>query len=177
MTNVWFCSDLHVDHKAIAKYRLEVSSEAHNREVIKDSWGRLVTKRDKVFVLGDSAFSEEGIDWIGGLAGEKILIRGNHCDWPIRSYLRVFKEVYGLWKYKNFWLSHAPIHPQELRGKFNLHGHTHYQNIKQEYFNLNGKIVKSNEDDRRYLNCSVENILRMKGEVLINLNEVRSYFK
>jgi len=116
-------------------------------------------------VLGDAAFSEEAIDWVGSLKGTKYLIRGNHDDMPTTSYLRVFKEVYGLFKYKGLWLSHAPIHPDELRGKPNCHGHVHYKSIQ-----LDGA------DDGRYLNCCVENLMRNMGRPLINLREVKNYF-
>ena len=53
----------------------------------------------------------------------------------------------GLEKYKGAWLSHAPIHPAELRGKINIHGHVHYANVLDE----TGKL------DNRYFNVSLEN--------------------
>ena len=62
-----------------------------------------------------------------------------------------FDEVYGFHKYKEFWLSHCPIHPQELRGKYNIHGHVHHNNIPDKnYFNvcieaLNGLPIKLDE--------------------------------
>jgi calcineurin-like phosphoesterase family protein len=179
MSAVWFCSDLHIGHKNIAKFRLECESEEHNREIIKESWGKLVTKRDRVYVLGDSAFTEEGIDWIASLKGEKMLVRGNHDDMPTTSYLRAYKEVYGLLRYKGMWLSHAPVHSDELRGKPNLHGHCHYSNMKEPTLGgVHGfDIVPSGRDDHRYLNCCVENIRRNTGECLVELRQVRSYFE
>lgn len=180
MANVWFCSDLHIGHKNIGKFRKEVKDDQDNRDYIKLWWDRLVTKRDLVWVLGDSAFTEEGIDWIADLKGEKRLIRGNHCDLPTTSYQRAFSEIYGLVKYKGMWLSHAPIHPDELRGKVNCHGHTHYYNIKEQIVGGaedNYQIVSSFRDDKRYLNCCVENFTRELGRPLASLNEVRNYFK
>ena len=56
-------------------------------------------------------------------------------------------------KYKEFWLSHAPIHPEELRDRINIHGHVHYKNI----------------DDARYFNVSCENI----GFKPISLENIR----
>ena len=116
--------------------------------------------------MGDAAFSEEAIDWITALSGEKRLVRGTHDDLPTTSYLRAFSEIYGLYKYKGMWLSHAPIHPDELRGKPSVHGHCHYANIQ-----LDGK------DDPRYLNCCVENFSRCLARPLATLDEVRNYFK
>ena len=31
--------------------------------------------------------------------------------------------MYSLYRWHEFWLSHCPIHPGELRGKLNIHGH------------------------------------------------------
>lgn len=177
MANVWFCSDLHVGHRNIGNFRKEVKDDQDNRDYIKLWWDRLVTKRDLVWVLGDSAFTEEGIDWIAQLKGEKRLVRGNHCDLPTTSYLRAFSEIYGIVKYKGMWLTHAPIHPEELRGKPNCHGHVHYHSIKAQDVNMNFEIIKSEFDDERYLNCCVENFTAELGRPLASLIEVRRYFE
>jgi calcineurin-like phosphoesterase family protein len=70
---------------------------------------------------------------------------GNHENqygkFRTRELFDVFNKVYGLHTRKGCWLSHAPIHAEELRNKFNVHGHTHN-------FNIN---------DYRYANVSVEN--------------------
>lgn len=72
-----------------------------------------------------------------------MLILGNHCRDKItmQEIVKHFDEVYSLYKYKEFWLSHAPIHPAELRGKYNLHGHVHFATL----------------EDTRYFNCCLEN--------------------
>lgn len=44
--NVWFCSDLHIGHTNITRFRKEVTSEQHNRDIIKHFWDKLVSKRD-----------------------------------------------------------------------------------------------------------------------------------
>ena len=64
-------------------------------------------------------------------------------------------KVVAYLKEHGMWLSHAPIHPDELRGKPSVHGHCHYANIQ-----LDGK------DDPRYL-----------ARPLATLDEVRNYFK
>jgi calcineurin-like phosphoesterase family protein len=61
--------------------------------------------------------------------------------------------VAGIIKYKGFWLSHAPIHPEELRGKPNIHGHVHTNTL----------------NDSRYFNASLENI----GYKPVSIEEVR----
>lgn len=157
MSNIWFCSDLHFGHNNIQKFRKHVTSEEDNRQRILDDWNNLVTKRDTVYVLGDACFTMDTIDSFADLKGEKYLIRGNHDKLNTSVYLKHFKEVYGLLKYKEFWLSHAPIHPNELRDKVNLHGHVHYETVK----------------DSNYFNCCVENIYALKGRSMITLDEIR----
>ena len=71
----------------------------------------------------------------------------------MKTVSQYYDEVYSLLKYKEFWLSHCPIHPDELRGKLSLHGHTHNHNI----------------DDPRYFNTSCENI----DYTPISLHEIR----
>lgn len=166
MSNVWFIGDIHAGHNGIQKFRHFVKSEEHNRELIEKCWRRVVTKRDIVYVLGDAAFTQEGLDWIATLPGLKYLVRGNHDRLSTEAYLKVFKEVYGIFRYKGYWLTHAPIHPDELRGKVNLHGHVHYQTI------IDSRCTIPTVDTR-YLNCSVEGLVDDYGRCLISLNEVK----
>ncbi len=157
MANVWFTSDLHLAHKNIWKFRGQFENEQHHRDTIKENYHKTVTKRDKVFFLGDVAFSQEALEDVGSwTADKKVLIVGNHCldNIPMSEVVKHFDEVYSLLKYKMFWLSHAPIHPQELRGKYNLHGHMHFDKI----------------DDPRYLNVCLEHTDYRP----IDLNEVKS---
>ena len=162
MSNVWFCSDLHFGHKNIEKFRGEfVESEEDNRQLIKDDWNAVVQKRDHVYVLGDACFTMETIGDFRELPGTKTLIRGNHDLLDTQVYLKEFDGVYGLLKYKEFWLSHAPIHPDELRGRVNLHGHVHYSSI----------------EDAGYYNCCCENLWKNFGRCLVSLDQLRKVLK
>ena len=170
MANVWFTSDLHFGHKNIQNFRKEVASEEDNRKRIIADWDKLVTKRDDVYVLGDAAFTMDVIDQFGMLAGRKFLIRGNHDELDTQVYLKYFTAVYGLKKYKEFWLSHAPIHPDELRGKINLHGHVHYASIRKPF----NPVVDVKQDlDTRYFNMCVENLWKLGYPSLISLDQLR----
>lgn len=145
MSEVYFLGDLHAGHKNICKYRTLFISEEEHFQHVRDAYHKVVTKRDKVFFMGDTAFTKERLFDVGTWIGHKTAILGNHClskECTIRDYVEAFDDVQGFMKYKEFWLSHAPIHPNELRGKTNLHGHTHYATIP----------------DDRYFNCSLENI-------------------
>ena len=140
MSNVWFCSDLHLGHKNIGKFRAPlVNSTSENTERIFSDWKKYVTKRDVVYILGDFCFDRDL--WgtvLDELTADKIyLIRGNHDDkFTTNELLEFFNEVYGLVRYKEFWLSHAPIHSHELRGRVNVHGHVHYHTVNDpRYFN------------------------------------------
>jgi calcineurin-like phosphoesterase family protein len=125
VSHVYFIGDLHFGHTGIEKFRTQFPSEAVHRQYIMDIWTDHVRKRDVVYVMGDAAFTQSGLDSIAQLSGRKILVRGNHDLLPTECYLSVFEEVYGLLAWKGMWLSHAPIHPTELYGRTNVHGHCH----------------------------------------------------
>jgi calcineurin-like phosphoesterase family protein len=124
MSNIFFIGDLHFGHTNIHKFRPFVTETEH-RQFLMETWQDTINKRDIVYVMGDAAFTQEGLDDIHKLSGKKILIRGNHDLLPTEAYLNVFEEVYGIIQYKGMWLSHAPIHHSELYGRTNVHGHCH----------------------------------------------------
>jgi len=158
VSRVYFISDLHLGHTNILKFsgalRDGDTVEEHDQILI-TKWNSTVRKRDLVYVLGDVCM-HKSLDILGELQGRKVLIRGNHDTHSTEEYLKYFEEVYGIVKYKRFWLSHAPVHPDELRGCKNIHGHVHSSSIKivQEH---NGFSYP--EYDKRYINvcCEVNN--------------------
>lgn len=144
MSRVWLTSDWHLGHRNIAKFRPCVSSMEDNTEQLVTNYNKLITKRDIVWFLGDVAFDPEHLAVIASLPGDKRLVLGNHDTdrkVDIANLCLVFDQIHGLYRYKAAWLSHAPIHPDELRGKINIHGHTHSHFIM----------------DDRYVNVCVEN--------------------
>ena len=163
MANVWFTSDWHLGHRNILKFRNNYgfeSIEHHNGDLVKN-FNQKVSKRDKTFFLGDMCFDIDALDVIRGLNGRKVLVLGNHDRDSnkrptIIQLAEVFDDIQSLVGYKDLWLSHAPIHPDELRGKKNVHGHTH------------GSCI----DDPRYLNVCPEHT----DFKPIDLNEVRRRF-
>lgn len=150
MSEVFHVGDLHFGHKNIQKFRptvggILVANEEEHREAVIKLWNETVTKRDVVWLHGDILFDESLIHHLGRLNGNKNLILGNH-DKQIKDW-KYFSKVCGFEKYKGTWLSHAPIHPAELRGKLNIHGHVHYATI----------TLPDGTVDTRYFNCSLEN--------------------
>lgn len=159
--SVFFISDLHLGHKNIvnwAEKRQGVTSEEHDRWVI-DSIKDTVTKRDKLFILGDVAFNQSKLEMLTEIPAKMVLIRGNHDEYPLEEYLKYFDDVLGFVQYKEFWLSHAPVHPAELRDRYNIHGHVHHNPI----------------EDYRYINVCVEG-LPTPGKPYA-LEEIREYTK
>lgn len=152
-----FAADLHLGHKKILQfagdYRGGTTVEEHDDWVV-DSWNGTVGKRDPVYILGDVAFSREGLERVRELQGQKFLIQGNHDLFSLEAYQDVGLKVIGFRKYKGFWLSHAPIHPDELRGCKNIHGHVHQNTLA----------------DDRYINVSLEAI----GGKPISIHELKS---
>lgn len=139
MSNVFFISDLHIGHKNIHNLRNlshTFQDEEHHRQVLRERWNKEVSKRDLVWILGDVCFKEELLPFLGTLNGNKKIILGNH-DVNGSLFTPYASWVGGLARYKGYWLSHAPLHPSELRGKNNIHGHVHYATLyDNRYFNV-----------------------------------------
>jgi len=81
----------------------------------------------------------------------------------MRDLVNTYDAVYALWSKRDYWFSHAPIHPQEMRGKKgNIHGHLHGNNVwarqnATPHMNDDGKMVEYyDEIDQSYLNACVE---------------------
>ena len=129
---VLLSSDLHLGHRAIIKYRTQFQSmEEHDNYFINLILS--LGKRDVLIILGDFLFDGPHYDeYIQRLSAKKCrikLVMGNHDSMKLYSE-PIFEVQLPLYSYKNFWLSHCPIHPNELRRRIaNIHGHTHYNSI------------------------------------------------
>ena len=129
MSKVYFTSDWHIGHRNILKYRPEFKTiEEHDKHFI-DTFNNTVNKRDTVYFLGDIAFTPESLKNVMEslrYCHKKVLILGNHDYCHIKEYSKYFDEIHGFLSFKSYWLSHCPIHTQELRNrKLNIHGHLH----------------------------------------------------
>lgn len=164
----WIISDTHLGHKGIEHFRkrarpenigakwdvvtnpLIPMSSGEQHEAVYESLAQ-IPKRATLFLLGDIAFTKVWLDRIKKLpCKNKILFAGNHClprkDISMKDLVDTYEQVYALHKYKGYWMQHSPIHQQELRGKRDIHGHTHYQLMLDE----NG------QPDPRYINVCCE---------------------
>lgn len=156
MSRLIVSSDWHLGHRNIHKYRTEFSTAQDHHETIFENCATMINKNDSLILLGDIAFDRE---WLYRLTQincrKKTLILGNHDTERvhIREICDVFDEVHSLWSKRNCWWSHAPLHPQEMRGRLlNIHGHLHgnqvfvhpqnekhkktWQELDQNYFNV-----------------------------------------
>jgi calcineurin-like phosphoesterase family protein len=147
MSEVYILSDAHIGHKNILKYRPEFSSiEDHDRTILENIF---ITcgKRDTLWLLGDCFFNNDAVDnFLLPTLDRGITVNfipGNHDtdsaerQKVLKRVIGLVNEVHTLRKYKKgFWLSHHPIHPEQLFGRVNIHGHVHTETIKDDrYFN------------------------------------------
>ena len=151
MSKRWLISDLHWGHKNILKFsgplRGGSTPEEHD-EWLLNQINSVLNKNDVLYILGDVAMDDESLKKMRKIkAGNRILVRGNHDIGDTKKYLEYFQTVQGIISYKGtFWLTHCPIHPQELRGRINLHGHVH----------ANSVLGPDGQPDPNYINCCVE---------------------
>lgn len=141
MSRVFVISDLHDGHENMAIKRGFINA-GHQRGYLKACWNNVVTKRDKVIVLGDITMEKNNYSFLDDLNGIKTVILGNHDkEQHVRDMLNYVNNVCGMMTYKGLVLTHCPIHPSELtRFKANVHGHVHENSL----------------DDTRYINVSCE---------------------
>lgn len=145
MSKVYFISDLHLGHKNILNFaRPEFSSLDEMHNCIIESWNKVVTKRDVVFVLGDVCFDHRYLPLLDKLLGMKRLILGNHDKFKHGELFKYFHTVHGALSYKQNMLTHIPIHPDEFyRWRYNIHGHLHAYNLKDpRYINVNIDMMR-----------------------------------
>ena len=102
----------------------ETMIERHNAKV---------KQHDTVYFLGDVVINRKHLQLVKRLNGRKILIRGNHDIFRDEDYREVgFEQIHGVRVFVDkFILSHIPLHPDCVTGRFrvNVHGHLHANQI------------------------------------------------
>lgn len=188
MSRIYLGSDFHIGHKNIHKFRCkekgflrkdpldldtegsaflrDFTDEAEHREWLFEYINTTITKRDTMILLGDICFNEEALLALSKLPGKKVLIMGNHEYVPStpegkQLMAKTYVKVHGLLSYKGYWISHCPVHPDELRGKKNLNGHVHYKPIA---------------DRENYFSCCVENLMETFGTPIALFDDIKEMF-
>jgi calcineurin-like phosphoesterase family protein len=128
-------------HESIAEMRGFSSSEAHDK-VLLDGINSVITKRDKLFILGDVTMENaKHYHKLDSIRGYKHVILGNHDRHTnLPELLKHVDGACGCLKYKKLaMLSHIPIHPVEFdyRVSLNIHAHLHNKAISDpRYYNV-----------------------------------------
>lgn len=135
MSKVYAFGDTHFGHKNMALKRGFKTIEEHDSYII-SQWNSVVTKRDKVFLLGDITMEKSNYAILKKLKGNKVVILGNHDKGGhVPELLKYVSSVCGSVSYKGCILTHIPIHPQEFyRWRLNIHAHTHEVVIQDERY-------------------------------------------
>lgn len=161
MSKVWLIGDTHFDHKGIhEKFRTEFSSLEDHNETIHQNILQGKSKRDNLWLLGDIIIGPEALWRIKEYSdrfNQVVICLGNHDHKTLIPYCKDLPNVqfYGITKRWGFWLSHAPIHPQELYRANSVHGHTHSKNV----------------DNPHYFSVSCENV-NYKPVTIQNIKEI-----
>ena len=141
---VLITSDLHHGHRNIHNFRKSFESAALHDQYILHMLSQL-NKRTILFILGDFLFDgphyEQYLQTLSKLPCTIKVVPGNHDSKSLYTQTiasNIHIEL-PLFTYKNTWLSHCPIHPQEMRSRLgNIHGHLHHEIIPDpHYFNVN----------------------------------------
>lgn len=156
MSKTWVYSDPHFDQANICKFTNFDGSKVRpwddvklmNEEMV-EWYNELVNDEDRVYILGDVAFSSGRMrEYVSRLKGRKVLVPGNHEPPKMRTYFDLFDDVRGYVVKKGFIMSHIPIHAGSLsRWNLNIHGHLHNNTVR---------IEGTEKDDARYFCACVE---------------------
>lgn len=170
MRTTWFISDLHFGHPNILTYmqkerpfasqalidkldegngvglefqeELWSTLELHNQHIV-DTINEYVNPTDTLWVLGDVAFrNKDALQYVKKIVcRNKNLVLGNHDNYSMDDYMAVgFNKIRGMDRHKEFVLTHAPIHPNQLEHRYqaNIHGHLHCEDVGDpKYYNVN----------------------------------------
>lgn len=119
MSNVWFTSDTHFDHRLVAKHRgftlpdgTTPDPPAHDAFLV-EVWNHHVSPKDTVFHLGDVSIGSlsRSAPWLAQLNGTIHLIAGNHDA--------VHPMNRDSFKKQRAWLEHFASIQTGARRKFN----------------------------------------------------------
>ena len=150
----YYISDLHIGHANVIRFDKRPFADLNEmHRAIIDNWNSRVKTDDTVYILGDFIWQKENewIYFVEPLAGNKVLIRGNHDPRQFSAATkRLFQEITNLKEVKDesrhVVMCHYPI-PFFRAGfapsSFMLYGHVH-QTREYEYLKELRKVIKAN---------------------------------
>jgi calcineurin-like phosphoesterase family protein len=181
MSRIFVVGDPHFGTKSIrflpGREKLQTMTMEEHDEFLIQNWNAVVTKRDKVYLLGDIGRDLSGTymrDIRDRLAGRIEVVGGNH---DTAELLQLFGDkVHGVVTYNlkgiRLVLTHIPIHPQEMYWGYNIHGHLHTNVVKEGATTPDqGRAV--GPSDPRYINACLEhyNFYPQPLEALVDARE------
>ena len=178
MSTVYAIADTHFGHTNIinvpGRRDMGFSDVYEHDEYLVQKWNETVTKRDKVYLMGDIGYDSKG--YVAGaivprLRGQIEVVGGNHDTAEICD---LFHKVHGVVIFKQAVLTHIPIHPQEMYWDINIHGHLH-SNVVKKHANspAMGALGVTGEKDPRYICVSCEHTGYAPVELLPLLEDHR----
>ncbi|MFW8567090.1 hypothetical protein [Orrella sp. 11846] len=140
MKSVFLVSDTHFSHAGVCRFLRDDNTKLRPwddpdemDEYMIQAWNDTVKPKDKVYHLGDVVVNRRGLQIMPRLNGEKILIKGNHDNFPLRDYVDHFKDILAYHSLHGLLLSHIPVHPESLyRYGCNVHGHLHERRVMKD---------------------------------------------
>jgi calcineurin-like phosphoesterase family protein len=136
MSQNFYISDLHFGHANVIKFdkRPFATIEEMDTALIRN-WNEAVRKNDNIYILGDFCWgkSEQWVELLSQLRGNKYLIAGNHDiknpSSTVRRYFQDWKDYKEIDdKGRRVILCHYPIpfyKSDYSESTFMLHGHVH----------------------------------------------------
>ena len=136
MSQNFYISDLHFGHANVIKFdkRPFATIEEMDTALIRN-WNEAVRKKDNIYILGDFCWgkSEQWVELLSQLRGNKYLIAGNHDiknpSSTVRRYFQDWKDYKEIDdKGRRVILCHYPIpfyKSDYSESTFMLHGHVH----------------------------------------------------
>lgn len=140
MPNIFLTSDTHFGHVGVTKFLRDDGTKLRPWDTVEEmdealiaNWNSVVGVKDKVYHLGDVVINRKALKTLSRLNGDKILIKGNHDLFRLEEYTEFFRDIRGYHVMDNLLMSHIPVHP-DSKGRFkgNVHGHLHYQRVKND---------------------------------------------
>jgi calcineurin-like phosphoesterase family protein len=139
MAKTFLIADTHFGHLGVCRFTKDDGTKlrpwtdyVEMDNVLVENWNRVVSDKDKVYLLGDVLINRRAFPTLGRLNGKKVLVKGNHDIFRLKEYTKFFYDIRAYHVLDNLLLSHIPVHP-DSKGRFrgNIHGHLHSGRVKE----------------------------------------------
>lgn len=143
--NIWFWSDLHLNHQNIIKYCSRPFESSAEMNVALIAAAHNIPREDLVIIVGDFAMGKR--DFVESQLAQFQpcrLIAGNHdqdvwgsnLKFPWADAIQVF--FHGD---KEYWVTHYPIRTEMLpENVINIHGHIHHRSVPDSNKHINVSV-------------------------------------